>query len=128
MRAGLQVLLVEDDEIIARALTMKLNVDGHQVRWAYSAATALDYARDVPPEAVLLDIGLPDRDGYALARDLRAGVLPTNAAIIVLTGLPRASPVRADEHLIDLHLMKPIDVDQLSSLLHYARHLRTSHA
>lgn len=127
MRAGLQVLLVEDDELIARALTLKLSVDGHHVRWAYSAATAIDYALDEAPEAVLLDIGLPDRDGYDLARELRQRALPSSAAIIVLTGLPR-EPTRADEHLIDLHLMKPIDVDQLSSLLHYARHLRTSRA
>lgn len=128
MSGGLQVLLVEDDEIIARALTMRLSIDGHQVRWAYSAASALDLALATPPDAVLLDIGLPDRDGYELARELRERALAATAAIIVLTGLPRASPVRADEHLIDLHLMKPINVEQLSSLLHYARHLRTSQA
>lgn len=113
--------------MIARALTMRLSIDGHQVRWAYSAATALDLALDAPPDAVLLDIGLPDRDGYELARELRERALSTTAAIIVLTGQPRA-PGRADEHLIDLHLMKPIDIAQLSSLLHYARHLRTSQA
>ena len=120
-RIGLKILLVEDDDLVARAMAQHLAGDGHQVTAAKDGQSAITRAKELRPDAVVLDIGLPDRDGYDVARELRDRVLAADAAIIVLTGLPRAMPDRADEYVIDLHLTKPIAIDQLSGLIHFAR-------
>jgi len=78
-----RVLVVEDDTVIGDGLAQALSGEGYQVRWARTAADALDAIDATPPDLVLLDLGLPDLDGVELCRRLRAA-LPL-VTIVMLT-------------------------------------------
>jgi DNA-binding response OmpR family regulator len=86
--SGTRILVVEDDATIGKALTATLETEGHAVVWCETAETARQSAVSEAPALVLLDLGLPDRDGVELCRELRS-VAP-DARIIMLTA-------RADE-------------------------------
>jgi DNA-binding response OmpR family regulator len=77
------VLVVEDDGAIGRGLVDELESHGYAVAWARTGAEALDRAGSNPPDAVLLDLGLPDIDGVQICRSLRRA-LPS-VPIIMLT-------------------------------------------
>ena len=64
-------LVVEDTPAYAEALERTLVLEGHDVMLATRAMEALARARSEPPDLVLLDLGLPDRDGYHVLRELR---------------------------------------------------------
>src|SRR5690348_14837061 len=64
------VLLVEDDRTLADAIA-ELLPSQHRVSVAYDGETALEKASDVAPDSVLLDLGLPEIDGFDVARRLR---------------------------------------------------------
>ena len=83
-----RILVVEDDSTIGKALTATLETEGYDVAWFETAAAALQNAAVENPALVLLDLGLPDRDGVELCHELRALVPSTR--IIMLTA-------RADE-------------------------------
>src|SRR5688572_25291091 len=67
-----RILVVEDTPAYAEALERTLALEGHEVLLATRAQEALARARHEPPDLVLLDLGLPDRDGYHVLRALRA--------------------------------------------------------
>jgi DNA-binding response OmpR family regulator len=72
MTAAARILVVEDTSSYAEALQQTLELEGHTVLVAGRAAEALARARAEPPDLVLLDLGLPDKDGYHVLRELRA--------------------------------------------------------
>jgi DNA-binding response OmpR family regulator len=80
---GASVLVVEDDPDIGPDLVRALVGYGYQASLAPTGAAALDAVADRPPDLILLDLGLPDLDGVALCRELRAVVV--NAVIVMLT-------------------------------------------
>ena len=89
---------------------------GHEVALAHDGPAALAAADAAPPDLVLLDIGLPVMDGYAVAAKLRAAGHP-RAALVALTGYGREDDLRRSRDAgFDRHLVKPIDFDQLSRL------------
>lgn len=67
------IVLVEDDVMIGRAVAQGLSARGHQVRWLRKGAGLIDLAAHAAVALVILDVGLPDGDGMALCRALRAG-------------------------------------------------------
>ena len=77
------ILIVEDDRAIAEGLVNELVANGYVACWARTGHEALDLARDAPPDAVLLDLGLPDLDGVHVCRSLRRS-LP-DVPIVILT-------------------------------------------
>jgi DNA-binding response OmpR family regulator len=82
-RAGPSILVVEDDRVIAEGLVEELAAHGYLARLARTGQEALDNARAAPPDAILLDLGLPDLDGVFVCRTLRRA-LPA-VPIVVLT-------------------------------------------
>ncbi len=105
----LRVLLVDDNVDAAQAMKHVLELSGHRVTLAHDGPTALAAADAERPELVLLDIGLPGMDGYAVAARLRAaGHHP--AAMVAVTGYGQAEDVRrSNEAGFDHHLVKPVD-------------------
>jgi DNA-binding response OmpR family regulator len=81
--AGATVLVVEDDRTIGEGLVRELNGHGYTTLLARTGQDALDLARSTPPDAVLLDLGLPDLDGVHVCRSLR-GSFPS-VPIVILT-------------------------------------------
>jgi signal transduction histidine kinase len=115
---GMRVLVVDDNLDAAEALSMALGMAGCDTRMAYTANAALAIAPAFGPDAVLLDIGLPDLNGYELARRLRR--LPGGAGLtlIATTGWGQDKDrQRAFEAGCDHHLTKPVDMEKLKGLL-----------
>jgi PAS domain S-box-containing protein len=115
---GLRVLLVDDNADAAQTLAYILTSEGHNVTTAYEARTALARALDFRPEVAILDIGLPDIDGYELAGQIRDALGPTPITFVALTGYGQAEDrSRSKEAGFDHHLVKPIEPKQLVRLL-----------
>ncbi len=105
---GLRVLLVDDNIDAAATGAALLELMGHQVRVAHTGAGALDAAQLQAPDVAILDIGLPDMDGYALARAMRQQAAGAPLRLVALTGYGQKEDVeRAYAADFDLHLTKP---------------------
>ena len=112
-----RVLIVDDNSDAANSLGELLRMDGHTTQAVFCAADALSNAESFAPDIVLLDIGLPDIDGYEVARRLRQASL-TRTTIIALTGYGQAQDrERARAAGFDDHLVKPVDLAALATLL-----------
>jgi DNA-binding response OmpR family regulator len=113
-----RILVVDDNKDAADALALFLQMDGHAVRCVYDGRSALEVASEFMPEVVLLDIGLPDMDGYALAQNLRRQAKNASATLIAVTGYGQEGDRdRSAESGIDHHLIKPVDTAELLRLL-----------
>jgi CheY-like chemotaxis protein len=114
-RAAVQgrVLLVDDNEDAAAVTAALLGQLGHEVGVAHSGHEALAAARKCLPEVAILDIGLPDMDGYALAGALRE-LAGEGVRLVALSGYGQKADVeRAVAAGFDLHLTKPATLDDL---------------
>jgi signal transduction histidine kinase/CheY-like chemotaxis protein len=116
--ASRRILVVDDNFDAADTLTMALELHGHIVRAAYGAADALVQANDFRPSLILLDIGLPDMNGYEVARRLRAEPWGNDITLVAATGWSQeADRQRAQDAGFDDHLVKPIEFARLLELL-----------
>ena len=106
---SLRVLLVEDNEDGRRILEAMLTLEGHDVRTAATGEEAVRLALEWLPDIALVDIGLPDIDGYEVARRLRARVLDNAPKLVAISGFGQAGDLNnAYEAGFDLHLTKPV--------------------
>jgi CheY-like chemotaxis protein len=97
---------------------MLLESEGHRVYQAHNGPQALKLAERYRPDALLLDIGMPDMNGYELAKKIRSVEWGKQILLIAVTGWGQADDKRrAREAGFDHHLVKPIDIQQLRSLL-----------
>lgn len=113
-------ILVVDDNMMNTALTSRLlkTIGDHEVKIANDGETALQIAAEFRPEIVLLDIGLPGMDGYALARLLRNTDHGRNTLLAAVTGYGQpADRVKSNEAGFDLHLIKPTSLAMLEMVL-----------
>jgi CheY-like chemotaxis protein len=112
------ILVVDDNHDAADSTAMLLRLDNHEVHVAYDAHEAIETARGLRPDVVLLDIGLPLLDGYEVARRLRGQPETRNVRLIAITGYGQpADRSRAEEAGFDAHLLKPVDLAMLQALL-----------
>ena len=117
-QAGLRVLVVDDNRDAAELLGSVLEVLGHTVAVEYDGRGALARAHREWPQVMLLDIGLPDTDGYALARQMRAIPEVRGAVLVALTGYGQPEDLRqADDAGFDHHLVKPADLGRVTDIL-----------
>jgi PAS domain S-box-containing protein len=113
-----RVLVVDDSVDAADTIALILEVSGYEVRTAYTAQTALEAAIAYRPTIVLLDIGLPDMDGYEVARRLRQHPEMKQVQLVALTGYGQQSDRQLSEEAgFDYHMVKPIDPEKLQELL-----------
>ena len=114
----LRVLVIDDNRDAADSCGALLELSGHEVQTAYSAHDGYLLAEAFRPDVLLLDIGLPDVDGYALARRIRAMYWGRDLTLVALTGWGQeADKRRAREAGFDHHLTKPVTFQQLDALL-----------
>lgn len=114
----LRVLLVEDDQPLALMLREAIETDGHQVRVAHDAPSALAACEAFMPTTVLIDIGLPGIDGYALADQLRELACAAGVRIAAVTGY--SMPAYRGKSRVagfDRHITKPVDLAELRRML-----------
>ena len=113
----LRVLVVDDNEDAAQSIAFLLEMAGHQVTVAYEGAGALAAAASVPPDLVVIDIGLPGMDGYAVAAHLRAAG-HTRAVLVALSGYGQDNHLRRSTEVgFDHHLVKPIDFELVEKVI-----------
>jgi len=113
-----RVLIVEDNIDAADALAVLVQLLGHSADVAYDGRGALEALERIRPDVMLIDIGLPDIDGFEVAR--RARLLPAGEKMLLaaLSGYGQdGDKQRAREAGFDHHLTKPIEMDALTKLL-----------
>ncbi len=112
-----RILLVEDNEDVANGLSITLALDGHSVRVATDGRSALQALSAFEPHIVLLDVGLPDMDGYEVARCMRQACERADLMIITLSGYGQEQDRRLSREAgCDVHLVKPTEVETLRDL------------
>lgn len=113
-----RVLVVDDNRDAASTTAMCLEIAGHQVRTVHDGLQALALAPTFAPDVVVLDIGLPGLDGYAVAARLRALPQTAGALMIAVTGYGReAERQQALDAGFDAHLVKPAEPVKLAELI-----------
>jgi CheY-like chemotaxis protein len=113
-----RVLVVDDNIDSATSLATLLDLSGNETRMAHDGVEAIAAAERFRPEVVLLDIGLPGRDGYDVARHIRAQPWGKSALLVAITGWGQDEDRRRSEEAgFDAHLVKPIDPVVLEQLL-----------
>jgi signal transduction histidine kinase/CheY-like chemotaxis protein len=115
---GLRVLVVEDGDDAREMMHAMLTLHGHVVRTAADGLTGVAEAAQFHPDVVLLDIGLPDIDGYEVARRLRAGPLGRHLFLVALTGYGQSGDEAAAYAAgCDRHMTKPVEPAALTRML-----------
>jgi signal transduction histidine kinase/FixJ family two-component response regulator len=115
---ALKILIVDDNRDAAESLAMLLSFDGHELRCAADGAEGILLAEQFRPAVILLDIGLPQLNGYEVAQKLRASSWAKTLPLIAITGWGLAEDKRrALAAGFDRHLTKPVDIDELRRVL-----------
>jgi len=113
-----RALLIEDNDDAREMLRTLLTLDGHTVYEAANGIAGLAAALEHRPDIAIIDIGLPEMDGYQVARRLRASETLKSIRLIALTGYGQPDDARqAREAGFDLHVVKPVDPEQLADAL-----------
>jgi PAS domain S-box-containing protein len=113
-----RVLVIEDNVDAANSLRESLELSGHQVAVAHSGPQGIDRARELRPEVVLCDIGLPGMDGYGVARALRSDPVLRSTFLVAVSGYALAEDLqRAYAAGFERHLSKPVSLDVLEQVL-----------
>jgi CheY-like chemotaxis protein len=112
-----QVLIVEDNVDQAETLRMFLSIKGHRLAVAASGPAAIEIARRLRPDVVLLDLGLPGFDGFEVARRLRQEHGAAMRIIAVSAYATDSDRRQSLEAGCELHLVKPADPRFIESLL-----------
>ena len=113
-----RIVVVDDNRDAAESLAMLLELEGHDVHIAGSGLAGLELVRHCDAQAVLLDIGLPDIDGYEVARRIRQQPWGTKLLLVAVSvwGQERDRQAAMDAGF-DRHLTKPVDIHELTALL-----------
>jgi len=97
---------------------MMLELDGHEAHKAFDGEQAINVARHLSPDVVLLDIGLPKMNGYEVCRNLRGEPWGKNLTLVALTGWGQEEDRRRSKEAgFDTHLVKPVDLKALTRML-----------
>lgn len=113
-----RVLVIEDNVDVAQTLRDVLELGGHLVGVALSGSEGITKARSFHPDVVFCDIGLPEMDGYAIARVMRADPELAHVTLVALTGYGRPEDVaRTREAGFDAHLVKPPAIEAIEELV-----------
>jgi CheY-like chemotaxis protein len=116
------VLVIDDHRDSAEGLAELLRLAGHEVELAYDGPSALDAVERSAPEVVISDLGLPEMDGFEIARALRDRDRTRELRLIALSGFGDSAAVeRALQAGFDHHLTKPVDPLALRALLEAPR-------
>ncbi len=108
------ILVIEDDDIVARTIERSLRGEEFRVTLTNSGVEGLKVARRRPPDLVILDIIMPGMDGYAVCREMRADPLLANIPILFLT-----AKIKDEDKIAgfnaggDDYLCKPFNIDEL---------------
>ena len=84
-----KILIVEDDKDVAMGLSVRLKANGYDTAWASDAHSGIEVASKENPDLILLDLGLPDDNGFVMMRKIENIPSLSSVPIIVITGRPQ---------------------------------------
>ena len=114
----LRVLIADDNEDAASTLNDFLSIHGHEVKVAFDGIQALRMARQFAAEVVILDIGMPEMNGYEVAETIRSWRDENRPVLIALTGWGADNDMKnASAAGFDFHFTKPVHPGDIASLL-----------
>lgn len=123
-RRGVQrrsILIVEDDEAMADVLSIRLSRQGFKTKIAESGRTALSLVRKEKPDLILLDLRLPDMDGFEVCQELVDDEATCEIPVIILSGLERPDIIRRSRAAgCHYFVHKPYDPNALLTLIEQA--------
>jgi signal transduction histidine kinase len=113
-----RILVVDDNKDSAETLSMLLELMGNEITVAYDGEQALAMAREIKPDVVLLDVGLPKLNGYEVARLIRQESWGSKPLLVAITGWGQTEDKELSREAgFDHHLVKPVDHDYLLTLI-----------
>lgn len=113
-----KVLIVDDNRDTAETLAILIRLQGYEVRTSFNGRDGLEAAETFHPDIALLDIGMPELNGYEMARHIRERLWGRRMTLIAVTGWGQEDDRRrAIAAGFDYHLRKPVDTDFLQALL-----------
>jgi two-component system, sensor histidine kinase len=116
----LKVLIVEDDDRTAHDLLSALTMFGYPTMRAADCASAILFTKEFVPEVVIIDIGLPDRDGYEVAREVRSLPGMSGALLIATSGYHLRAFRQVSDHMVFNHyLLKPVTPETLTAIIEH---------
>jgi len=119
------ILVVDDDPDERQALQVRLKANGYDVHYAANGAGAISEARKHRPDLIVLDLGIPDGDGFAVLDILKTNFNLSSIPVIVLSGPDR----RANEERVlnaggRAFLQKPVQTDEFLAVIRQTRNIR----
>jgi two-component system CheB/CheR fusion protein len=113
-----RVLVVDDNEDQVRSLVKLLKLFGHEVASAHDGPSAVETAAAFAPDLALVDIGLPQMNGYEVARRIRENPALQHVMLVAQTGWGQDEERRRSKEAgFDRHLVKPVDINTVQELL-----------
>ena len=123
MSINKKILIVEDDEFLLSMYSTKFEIEGYEVVMASDGEMGYDRAQKEKPGIILLDIMLPNMDGFDVLKKLKANRETSSIPVILLTNLSQKQDVEqglslgADDYLVKAHFMPSEVVDKINRLL-----------
>jgi two-component system alkaline phosphatase synthesis response regulator PhoP len=118
-----RILIVDDDPDIVESVTMVLQKKSHEVIQAYGGIEGLEKAKKEKPDAIILDVMMPDKDGYAVCKELKADPAYKSIPILLLTAVVSKIPTTSYTHRMgmeteaDDYVDKPVEPSELVRLV-----------
>jgi DNA-binding response OmpR family regulator len=122
-KGGTRVLLVEDDEFLRDICKRKLELDGFNVSVAVNGKEALKKITEEVPQVVLLDVVLPDMDGFEVLSNLKGSPIKSQVAVIMLTNLGQKTDIEqgmklgADAYIVKAHFTVSEIIQKIKTVL-----------
>jgi len=114
----IRVLVVDDDPIILRLLQLNLELEGHEVETAADGREALDRVNALEPDLILLDVMMPEIDGFRVCEELRAHDRTRDIPVVFLSAKAQASDIERGTAVGgDAYVTKPFDPQELVELI-----------
>ena len=117
------ILVVDDDPDLVEAVSMKLESENYRVAKAYDGNEAWEKIKEERPALIVLDVMMPEKDGYTVCREIKSDPEYKDISVILLTAVGEAVPSTKYTHmdgktaLADDFIPKPIDMDELMEII-----------
>lgn len=113
-----RVMAVDDDPVIRNLLEVNLEMEGHEVVTAVDGRDALDKIHADPPDLILLDVMMPNVDGWQVARELKGDPVTRRIPLVFLTARAMEADVRKGTEIgVESYVTKPFDPIELMRLI-----------
>lgn len=107
-----KILIIDDDPIIIRLLTHRIETEGHQALFATDGDKGLEKTKEEKPDVIVLDVLMPNVDGYSFVEELKKDQEIKSIPIIILTGQEGLEEIFKKQGIKE-YFVKPFDIDEL---------------